>query len=193
MTVYCHGDCHVWLGSSSLCTCEVERAARYVTITQLDTNIPQGEAKRSDKYISFHPELPTVISQADTPEEARANLIEATEMAVRHLAENGLPVPQPLAFPLAIDLALMYGFPANYNPFGPYAPQPTPTAPDVPLQQFHAAQQAGATHLSGDGKTAYMTRMGRVCWADWSHEAGAFGMWWESQADEMPADAVVLK
>lgn len=27
MTVYCEGDCHVWLGSSSLCTCEAHRVA----------------------------------------------------------------------------------------------------------------------------------------------------------------------
>lgn len=27
MTILCHGDCHVWLGSSSLCTCEAHRVA----------------------------------------------------------------------------------------------------------------------------------------------------------------------
>lgn len=27
MTILCAGDCHVWLGSSSLCTCEAHRVA----------------------------------------------------------------------------------------------------------------------------------------------------------------------
>lgn len=27
MTILCHGNCHVWLGSSSLCTCEAHRLA----------------------------------------------------------------------------------------------------------------------------------------------------------------------
>lgn len=93
----------------------------------------------------------------------------------------------------------MYGHPINYNPFGPHPSTgsghsaPQPPAPDVPLSQFKAAQDAGATHLSGDGKTAYMLRMGRVCWADWSEESGTFGGWWESQAEQVPAGAVVLK
>jgi hypothetical protein len=30
MTVFCHGECHVWLGSSKLCTCQVEKAAQLI-------------------------------------------------------------------------------------------------------------------------------------------------------------------
>lgn len=105
--VLCAGDCHVWLGSSSLCTCEAHRVA--------------------------------------------------------------------MLFP-------------GYNPYGPHAPQST--APDVPQARLAAAERAGATHLSGDGETAYMLRMGRVCWADWSEENGCFGGWWESQAEELPAGVV---
>lgn len=184
MTVLCSGNCHVWLGSSSLCTCEVYRVPMYVTITQLDT----------DKYIAYHPELPTVMSQADTPEEARANLVEATEMAIRHLVDNGLSIPQPMTFPLSVNLAMMF---SGYSPFGPHAPglsgplrqQPAP-APDVPQSRLSAAERAGATHLSGDGLSAFTVRYGRVLQADW--DGVMFGSWLDV-GEEMPVGAVVLK
>lgn len=69
---------------------------RYVTITQICNN---------GLYIAYHPELPTAISQGDTPEAARSYLVEATEMAAGHLIDNGLPIPGPMSFPLAVDFA----------------------------------------------------------------------------------------
>lgn len=86
----------------------------------------------------------------------------------------------------------MYPFPGSYNPFGPHAPTTT-DLPTVPQSRLSAAERAGATHLSADGETAYMLRMGRVCWADWSEEGGRFGGWWESKAEELPVGAVTLK
>lgn len=74
----------------------------------------------------------------------------------------------------------------GYNPFSPHAPQPTPTAPDVPLQQFHAAQQAGASHLSADGKRIYCERFGAALEAEW--DGSGYGVWWP--VDGLPADAV---
>jgi len=69
---------------------------KYATITQICGN---------DQYISYHPELPTIISQGSSPKESEANLAEATEMTICHLIENDLPVPRPISFPLTIDFA----------------------------------------------------------------------------------------
>jgi hypothetical protein len=30
MSILCHGDCHVFLGASSICTCEAEKAAQLI-------------------------------------------------------------------------------------------------------------------------------------------------------------------
>lgn len=82
----------------------------------------------------------------------------------------------------------MYGS-LPYNPFSPHAPQPAPVA-DVPLARLAAAERAGATHLSGDGLTAYTMRYGRVLQADW--DGAMFGSWLDV-GEVMPAGAVVLK
>lgn len=69
----------------------------YVTITYLSDN----------NYIAYHPELPTARSHGSTPEEARENLIEATEMAIAHLMENALPIPPMMSMEKAsIDLGV---------------------------------------------------------------------------------------
>lgn len=60
----------------------------YVTITHLTET-----TTNADCFVAYHPELPTVRSQGETPQEARSNLVEATELALEHLAEYGLPVP----------------------------------------------------------------------------------------------------
>ena len=69
---------------------------KYQTIVKLDETTG-GEPI----YIAFHPELPQGLSQGETPEEARANLEEATQMVIEHFLEHNLPVPdpQPLAGP----------------------------------------------------------------------------------------------
>ncbi len=47
-------------------------------------------------YIALHPELLGSMSQGDTPEEAEANLVEATELVLAHLKVNNLPIPKPM-------------------------------------------------------------------------------------------------
>jgi predicted RNase H-like HicB family nuclease len=70
----------------------------YITITK-------WQADRGN-FISYHPELPTVISQGETPAEAEANLVEVTELAIQHLEAHGLPVPMPHNFQSAlVDLS----------------------------------------------------------------------------------------
>lgn len=67
----------------------------YITITM----------SQDDKYIAWHPELPPVLSQGETPVEARGNLIEATELAIEHLRANGLLIPEPMDIrDLTVDL-----------------------------------------------------------------------------------------
>ena len=67
------------------------KVPRYVTIVQL-----HEATDGSQCYVAYHPELPTCMSQGETPEEAEANLVEATHLALDHLAVNGLPIPPAL-------------------------------------------------------------------------------------------------
>ena len=60
-------------------------------------------------YVAHHPELPTVLSQGDTPAEAEQNLIEATELAVALLIANKLPVPEPMLWPALNNITIDYG------------------------------------------------------------------------------------
>lgn len=110
MTILCAGDCHVWLGASSICTCQEERLA--------------------------------------------------------------------LLFP-------------NYNPYAPQkaTPPTTKPVPDVPLNQFKAAQDVQATHLSADGKIAYDERKYGLWYCKWDEETKAFGAWWRMD-DGLTPDAV---
>lgn len=63
----------------------------YITITHLDQTTTNAYC-----FVAYHPELPTVRSQGETPQEARSNLVEATELALEHLAAYGLPVPEAM-------------------------------------------------------------------------------------------------
>lgn len=65
-------------------------ASAFITIIRLQETTVDGRC-----YIAYHPELPSCLSQGDTPEEAEANLAEATEMAIEHLLAHGLPIPKP--------------------------------------------------------------------------------------------------
>jgi hypothetical protein len=77
MTVLCHGDCHVFLGASSICTCEVEKAAQLI----------------GNYYPHFPPRPPTPPtagtkdSQTDVPLQQfkAAQAVNAT-----HLSADGL-------------------------------------------------------------------------------------------------------
>lgn len=66
---------------------------KYVTIVQL-----QETTEDNYCYVAYHPELPNAMSQGDTTKEAKENLIEATELAIAHLVENNLPIPEPMSF-----------------------------------------------------------------------------------------------
>ena len=80
----------------------------------------------------------------------------------------------------------MYGYPANYNPHHPRQ-QPDPPG-EVPPHSFRAAQRANASHLSPDGKMAYVRRLNKILKADFDgHE---FGAWLE--IDALPGEAVEL-
>ena len=74
------------------------RVDNYITIT----------SRQIVGYVSYHPELPTVIGQGETPAQAEASLIEATELAIRYLEDRGLPVPMPHNFKSAlVDLGYL--------------------------------------------------------------------------------------
>lgn len=73
MTVLCHGDCHVFLGSSSLCTCEVYRVAMYGT--------PYN-------YNPFSPHAPQ--QPAPAPDVPLARIEAAERCGATHLSGDGL-------------------------------------------------------------------------------------------------------
>lgn len=73
------------------------------------------------------------------------------------------------------------------NPHHPRYQQPQP-ANEVPLSTFKAAIDAGATHLSADGSTAYRNDRGNFEIAFWDRELKKFDSWWAY--DEIPEDAV---
>lgn len=84
-----------------------------------------------------------------------------------------------------------YPFPAGYNPFGPPRPPTPPTAgqgADVSIKVFEAAQRAGASHLSMDGKRIYCERLGATLEAEW--DGNGWGCWWLCQG--LPPDAVKM-
>jgi predicted RNase H-like HicB family nuclease len=66
---------------------------KYQTIIKLSSTTDGQQC-----YVAYHPEIPNCMSQGETPGEAQANLQEATEMCLEHLASNGLPIPEPFAF-----------------------------------------------------------------------------------------------
>lgn len=78
-----------------------------------------------------------------------------------------------------------YGVPVPYYPGGK---QPEP--PPIPEQRKALARAAGATHLSRDGQTAYVRRMGCLDRADWL--GNEFGSWWSSTAANIPEGAIEL-
>lgn len=59
---------------------------------------------------------------------------------------------------------------------------------EASLAQFKAAQAAGGTHLSQDGETVYMQRLGQWYAAYW--DGREFGSWFLIAA--LPAEAVAL-
>ena len=83
---------------------------KYITIIRL------GEtADGSYCYVAFHPELPGCMSQGETLEEAEENLREATEMVIRHLLSNHLPVPDPASLTPSFPSRLSFGHIAKAN------------------------------------------------------------------------------
>lgn len=72
MGILCHGDCHVWLGSSSLCTCEVYRVAMY--------GLPMN-------YNPFFPHAPQ--QPAPAPDVPQARLSAAELAGARWLSTDG--------------------------------------------------------------------------------------------------------
>lgn len=81
---------------------------------QLQTDVPEyitiirreEVADSTYCYVAFHPELPNIMSQSDTPEEAEENLVEETELTLAHLKANNLPIPKPLLIWNGIPLSL---------------------------------------------------------------------------------------
>lgn len=65
-----------------------------VVLTETTDGEPVFEAR--------HPELPRVLGQGDTPEEAVADLAEATAVVLEHFRDHNVPIPaaRPLDAPI---------------------------------------------------------------------------------------------
>ena len=53
--------------------------------------------KTKNNYSAYIPDVPGCIATGKTPEEAREELIEALKMHLDGIAEDGLPIPEPIA------------------------------------------------------------------------------------------------
>lgn len=76
-----------------------------------------------------------------------------------------------------------YGYPPGYTPVGLAPAQPAPT---IPANVRRRAYDQGATHLSPDGKRAYVSRFGRWHYSD--YDGVEFGSWW--RCDGEPGEMV---
>ena len=98
---------------------------------------------------------------------------------------HGPHAPRPVA-PYLPGTSSLY-------PYGAI-PQPQPPAPDVPLEQFRAAQDIYATHLSNDGKYAYRDDRGYPEVAKWNERTRRFESYWKmADGAELPGDAVKIE
>lgn len=53
--------------------------------------------KADNNYSAYSPDLPGCAAAGDTVEETRRLILEAIEMHIKGLQEDGLPIPQPAA------------------------------------------------------------------------------------------------
>lgn len=85
-----------------------------------------------------------------------------------------------------------YGLLAGYKPSVNSGQPPLPPAPKVEIAESvkRAAIEAGATHLSVDGGTAFMLRMGVWCRAFWDSEGHKFDSWYSCEG--LPGGVVEL-
>lgn len=80
----------------------------------------------------------------------------------------------------------MFGY--HFPGYNPYANQKPQEPVDIPTHVKRKAKEAGATHISQDGTTAYCNRYGSVFEAEWL--GGTWGSWWVS--DGLPKGAIEL-
>lgn len=66
-----------------------ETLSRYPCVIQ---PLPEGEG---GGYLAVFPDLPLVMSDGATPEEALANGLDALNCALEALVEQGRPIPEP--------------------------------------------------------------------------------------------------
>lgn len=85
-----------------------------------------------------------------------------------------------------------YGYPPGYTP-NPHHPRyvPPPAEPEIPASVKAKAVEAGATHISDDGKKAFSLRMGQWCEAFWDSEERKFGSWY-SCPEGLPEGVIEL-
>lgn len=81
-------------------------------------------------------------------------------------------------------------FGTGYAPPG-YKPAKPKVDEDVPLGRFQAARRAGASHLSPDGKKAFVIRFGECHQTNW--DGNEWGSWWAMGGSIVPPDAVAIE
>lgn len=95
----------------------------YVTIVER-----QETTSGAGCYLAYHPELPTCLGQGATPEEAIADLAEATELVLEYLGAQGLPIPDPQSALLTGSIQK-----SGVN----FSTQATMLAPSIGLHRLH--------------------------------------------------------
>ena len=51
--------------------------------------------KAKDNYCAYSPDIPGCVSAGDTPDETKQLMLEAIELHIKGLTEDGIYIPQP--------------------------------------------------------------------------------------------------
>jgi predicted RNase H-like HicB family nuclease len=85
-----------YFGPSEIEMREGERVMQYLVVLE-----------RTDRNYGAHaPDLPGCVATGQTPEETLQLMLEAMEMHIRGIEEDGLPVPEPTATASYISIAV---------------------------------------------------------------------------------------
>lgn len=77
-------------------TTNLEKLAQELANLPYSIDIEDDETEEGEHiFFVSHPELPGCVSEGETLEEARKNLLDAAKEYILSLLEDGLPVPRP--------------------------------------------------------------------------------------------------
>lgn len=164
--VLCANNTHVYRAGSNRCDCGAQA-----------NNAPIVGYTYPEILERYFPNQMDICPVCDRPE---------IEHTVHPNGDTQCPIRLPDFSTTAATPQIMPDVPNPHHPR--YVP---PVAePEIPASVKAKAVEAGASHLSADGLTAYKWLFGKVYKADWLRDA--FGVWWATGEETMPSGVVEL-